>query len=44
LKGLLLELAADRQAAQARLAELQQKMADLAAGNASTEVGVAVVV
>lgn len=30
LKTLLLELAADRQAAQARLAELQERMADLA--------------
>jgi hypothetical protein len=39
LKGLLLELAADRQAAQARLAELQQKMADLASSSMSAEVG-----
>lgn len=30
LKGLLLELAADRQAAQTRLAELQDKMAEMA--------------
>jgi hypothetical protein len=30
LKTLLLELAADRQAAQARLTELQERMADLA--------------
>jgi hypothetical protein len=30
LKGLLLELAADRQAAQARLSELQVKMSEMA--------------
>jgi uncharacterized protein involved in exopolysaccharide biosynthesis len=30
LKNLLLELAADRQAAQSRLAELQERMAELA--------------
>lgn len=38
LKGLLLELAADRQAAQARLADLQQKMADMAATSITEEV------
>jgi len=38
LKGLLLELAADRQAAQARLAELQQKMADIATTSIGGEV------
>eukprot|EP00879_Flechtneria_rotunda_P007886 GHRR01008263.1.p1 GENE.GHRR01008263.1~~GHRR01008263.1.p1 ORF type:complete len:1096 (+),score=490.52 GHRR01008263.1:107-3289(+) len=37
LKGLLLELAADRQAAQARLTELQEKMADLATSSMSGE-------
>jgi hypothetical protein len=42
LKGLLLELAADRQAAQARLSELQQKMADLASSSISGEVSVGV--
>lgn len=38
LKGLLLELAADRQAAQARLAELQQKMADITVSSMMGEV------
>jgi hypothetical protein len=35
LKGLLLELASDRQAAQSRLEDLQQKLADLATNSMS---------